>query len=152
MYTHKQVQCSWQSPVDTNGLNPEDQKRISQIGLNAWLNEITGVKAPKDLSKALAEALQKTKVSQPLVKVVPTLRSSLAKPTQANKVKPTSVGYPLAMWFFQTARANKDCVSFDQCKQKCPACWTDPVAWARHMGAEIKTEKTNQLYKVIKYV
>ena len=40
------LQTTWSSGIDWNGLNPEDRKRINQIGFSAWLQEIT-TKKPK---------------------------------------------------------------------------------------------------------
>jgi hypothetical protein len=120
--------------IDYSGLNKEDRLRIREIGLDKWLDEVTG--------HALARAYNKT---------VTTAAKEENKKSQS-KLKPGSKGDVIAFAFFSLAKANKNIVTYDQCAELCPEYPGDPVAWAREAGAEVKTEKKNKRYIVVKYV
>lgn len=157
------MQCSWASGIDFNGLNKEDRQRITRVGFLTWLDEIA---APKSKLLTVPAKIQigTQKITYSAKQVIPTTQTKIAPTisvtpeakiiqTQAtNKVKPTSVGYPLAMEFIRLAKENKDIVTYEQCEKLCPAYPTDPASWARAMGLQIQTEKKEKRYKVIKYV
>lgn len=69
-----------------------------------------------------------------------------------SKLKPGSTGDIMCYAFLKLARENKNIVTYEQCAVLCPAYPGDPVAWARQAGAEIRTEKKNRRYVVVKYV
>ena len=114
---------------------------------------------PQTLNLAALAAELKAKLNQPKTQPKPQqVPAPAPKPAQqaanntpTGKVKPNSVGYPLAMEFIRLAKENQDYVTFEQCAKMCPAYPTDPAAWARAMGLQVATEKKNQRYKVIKY-
>jgi hypothetical protein len=35
------LSATWESPIDLNGLDPEDRRRISEVGFQQWCDEIT---------------------------------------------------------------------------------------------------------------
>ena len=139
----------WQTNgIDLNGLNDADKKRISQVGFLNWLDEVSNVKTqPKKAIPVVSVAA----AQQGPKKLIAT--TTVATPQQSqNKVKPNSVGYPLAMEFIRLAKENKDIVTYEQCEKMCPAYPTDPASWARAMGLQVQTEKKFRRYKVLKYV
>lgn len=136
--------------IDINGLNKSDQQRIRSVGLNKWLDEITGKtngklkvrvdpKMPKGLIK-FEDSKGKT------VGVITNVGTS------KSKLKAGSIGDILAFAFLKLAQENKNIVTYEQTAILCPAYPGDPALWARAAGAEVITERKNKRYLVIKYV
>jgi hypothetical protein len=46
-------QCSWLSGIDCDGLNPADRARVAEIGLSAWMDEVTSLAVSKPARRSL---------------------------------------------------------------------------------------------------
>jgi len=118
------LNCSWASWIDFEGLNKADRDTIKRVGFDKWLDQVTG--AGKE-------------------RVMPVEK----KAVEAAEVKGQKT---LGIKFLEIARANDNIVTYDQAKELCPDYPGDPVAWARSMGAQVKTQRKERTYRVEKYV
>ena len=142
---HLPLQTVGSPGIDINGLNKQDKQRIKEVGFDQWIDEITGHKKKKMNSP---QQLNTTKVYT----AAATRAINILAPVISSKVKPGSVGYPLAIAFFKLARENGNVVTYDQTAKLCPKYPGDPALWAREMGADVVTERKNKRYVVVKYV
>ena len=122
------LHCEWHTGVDLEGLNPEDKKRISQVGIDKWLDEIS------------------TKAGSAPVTV--------AKTTKKQEVKAPKNGtkaYITGCAFLVLAQNFKDMVTYDQAEALHPTYPSDCAYYARLLGADVETDRKNKVYRVKKY-
>jgi hypothetical protein len=118
--------CNWQEAVDIGGLSEDAQRRIREVGLNQWMDEIAK-KPPKVALKP------KEKVE--------------AKSPPGKKTK----AFLIAMSFLGIAKTNKDIVTYDQAKAIHPAYPSDCAYYAKKLGADVVTDRKNKIFKVKRY-
>lgn len=147
------LQTTGSGVIDTFGLNKADRLRIKEVGVDKWLDEISGVKLITT-HDAVTVAVKLPEFPKGIGKLKIPLEVSLGKTWQIgkSKLKAGSTGDIMCFAFLKIARENKNIVTYEQCAILCPAYPGDPVAWARQAGAEVSTERKNKRYVVIKYV
>jgi hypothetical protein len=127
---HSKTQCSWQGPIDYDGLNLEDKEIIQQVGLDAWLDKLESTSRTPEKEKAVnIEALKK--------------KFSLTKQTKAQII---------AFEFLKLASQNRgNVVTYLEAAKIHPAYPSDCAFYARQIGASVATDRKNKRFKVISY-
>lgn len=146
------LQCSWSSPIDFDGLDAADKRRIQQIGIDKWIAEKkksmnlkskfkTGEKKVTDTAVKQAEVAKEAVIKQEVDKVI--------KEVTAKPPKEGSKGKMLAEKFLEIARANNGIVTYEQASAITK--YKEDLPYnARLQGHEVQTDRTNKCYKLVK--
>jgi hypothetical protein len=141
----KSLHVNWAGPpIDIEGLNPGDRKRIAEIGLSRWLEEVSRPKIKLTGKFLTGLPVQKKEKDQTaLTEVVLDQR-------QAQKISIGKKGNFLADEFIRIARANNGIVTVEECKKVNPQYPADVPYYARLRGCQVETDRKNKLYKLVK--
>lgn len=157
------LQCNWGSPpIDIEGLNDSDKKRIKEIGFDKWLEEVSMTEATKQLRSKFSGGIKQETPQQTvdrlskelsenhtkLISIIDDCGHGFTRGVGCNicNPKPTvSIGKKgmfLAEEFVKVAKANNGIVTKEMAL-KIDKVAADPAYYARLLGHEIETDRKN---------
>jgi hypothetical protein len=149
------LQSSWSRGIDLEGLNETDKKRIKQVGLNQWMDELSAKNEKSVTEKkskevmpsapmgAIKEQSAVTGVHRAETSADPILELAISK---LNKTQKQVVA------FIKVSKENGGVVTFEQSAKINPKYPADPVYYARKAGWAVETDRKAKVFRVGAYV